>query len=175
MRENWEGMRGMVTRGRVIMSALNPKRTLVQLSGLSAEVMTKIELILPYGMSALPGKGGDVILLQVGGSRAHIVAIGADDPTLRITDLQAAEFGFRDARGQQVVFRTDRLEITTPLKVVGTVGGDMMLTVTGKAVLSCNDVELGGTGGKKVVLDGDPVIGGGGGHVQASSAKVTAL
>lgn len=164
-------MRNLITRGRVVMAALNPKRTLLQVNGLADETKTQIELIMPYGMSAWPG-AGDVVMLQIGGSGAHIIALGADDPSLRITDLQATEFGFRDARGTQIVFRTDRLEITTQQKVVGAITGDLDLTVNGKTVLTCSDVELGAAGGKKVVLDGDPVSGG---VVHASSTKVKAI
>jgi phage gp45-like len=167
-------LRAMVTRGRVALAVLNPKRTLVQLSGLAEETKDKIELMLPHGMSARPKKGADLILLQVGASRAHLVALCADDPALRIQDLQEGEFGFRDANGQQVVFRQDKLEVTTPLKLVMTITGNLEQTVNGQTILTCNDVQLGAAGGKKVVLDGDPVVGGGGGHVQASSTKVRA-
>jgi phage gp45-like len=188
---NMAALRSIVTRGRVIASALNPKRTLIQLSGLAGEIMDQVELIMPYGMSALP-KGskqgqGDVILLQVQGSRAHLVAIGADDPTLRITDLEEGEFGFQDQNGQKVIFRKDRLEVITPLKLVmavegdmeqtvngkltQTVEGDVEQTVNGKTTLTCDEIHLGGAGGKAVVLDGDPVAGG---TVHATSTKVKA-
>lgn len=126
-----EKIRAMVSRGRVIASALTPKRTLVQLSGLVDEVDTEIELFFPYGMSALPTGGEDLVLLQVGGSRAHLVALFADSAALRIGDLAGGEFGFRDGNGQQVVFRGDRLEVTTPLKLVATVTGDADVTVGG--------------------------------------------
>ncbi len=57
-----------------------------------------------------------------------------------------------------------------------TVGGAGTAVITAQTVnLISNNVNLGGTGGKKVVLDGDPVIGGGGGTVQASSTKVKAV
>ncbi|GEM_PF-6380725 len=119
----------MVTRGRVMSAALNPKRPLVQLSGLADEQKTQVELFMPMGMSVYPTGNEDLILLQVGGSRSHLVALFADNPALRITDLQPGEFGHRDTNGQQVVFRQDHLEITSPLKMQITVTGD----VTGTA------------------------------------------
>lgn len=180
-------MRSLITRGRVVMAALNPKRTLVQLSGLASETKDKIELLLPYGMSALPDKG-DVVMLQVGGSRAHLVALCADNPELRIADLQKGEFGFRDLNGQQVVFRQDRLEVTTPKDLVitvtgnttmqvdgdltATVQGNTNVTCDGQLVVDCDDINLGGTGGKKVGLDGDSTAGN---VLHASSTKVKAL
>lgn len=145
-------LRGMVTRGRVVSAALNPKRTLLQISGLKGEVKTGIELFLPFGMSARPTGGEDLLLLQVGGSRGHLVALFADASDLRIRDLHAGEFGFRDQNGQQVVFRSDRLEVTTPLKLVATVSGDMDVTVsgqvnlnvTGKVVAAASEFDLTG-------------------------------
>ena len=149
------GLRNLVTRGRVLSATRNPKRTLLQISGLAGETFQKIELILPYGMDAFP-TAGDLVLQQVGHSRAHLVALGADDPALRISDLEAGEFGFRDGRGQQIVFRKDRLEVTTPLKLVLnvtgdadiTVGGQVNLNVTGKVVASAQEWDL--TGDLKV-------------------------
>ena len=120
--------RTLITRGRIISAALNPKRTLVQLSGLAGETKSKIELFLPYGMSALPTGNDDVILVQVGGSRSHLVALFADNPALRIQDLAAGEFGFRDTNGQQIVFRTDHIEITAPGKKVIGVASEWDLT-----------------------------------------------
>ena len=72
-----------------------------------------------------------MLLLRLSPSGDHQVALGADDAALRITDLGGGEFGFRDARGQQIVFRSDRVEITTPLKVVMTTP---RLEVTGDIV-----------------------------------------
>ena len=127
----------MVTRGRVMSAALNPKRPLIQLSGLADEQKTQVELFMPMGMSVYPTGNEDLILLQVGGSRSHLVALFADNPALRIKDLKAGEFGHRDTNGQQIVFRQDKLEITSPLKMQITVTGDVDIEVggdvTGKA------------------------------------------
>jgi phage gp45-like len=109
-------LRGMVTRGKVISATLNPKRCLVQLSGLAGEIRQKIELFLPFGMSAYPSGGEDLILLQVGNSRSHLVALFADASGLRITDLQQGEFGWKDGNAQHIVLRSDRIEIVSPTK-----------------------------------------------------------
>lgn len=75
--------------------------------------------------------------------------------------------GFLNAVPTQYVrFSADGIEIISPTRV----------KITAPHVdLISDDVNLGGTGGKKVVLDGDPVVGGGGGTVQASSTKVKAV
>lgn len=75
--------------------------------------------------------------------------------------------GFLNAVPTQYIrFSTDGIEIISPTRV--------KITAPHVDLVSA-DVNLGGTGGKKVVLDGDPVIGGGGGTVQASSTKVKAV
>lgn len=134
-----EALRGLasalanqLTRARHVLSAYDPTgaRTMMQLTGMANEAFQGIELLLPYGMSAIPvGNTADALILQVNGHRDHKVALAADDPALRIPGLAAGEFGFRDARGQQVVFRGDRLEVTSPLKLVVNTTGDCDLTV----------------------------------------------
>jgi phage gp45-like len=73
-------------------------------------------LTQPTGFSAMPAVGADVIVFEIG-SRDHLVAIMADDPSLRIPGLAPGEIGIRDANGQQVVLRADGVEITGALKV----------------------------------------------------------
>lgn len=162
-------LRMLVSRGLVTKSTMG-KRTVIEATSLASESGQKIELILPYGYSARPD-GGDVLLLQVGGSRAHMVAVGADKADLHITDLKAGEFGLRDGRGQQVVFRTDRIEITTPKKLVISVTGDVDVTSSGNATIKAAKVQLGGAGGKPVVVNTNPVKGG---RVVATVTDVTA-
>jgi phage gp45-like len=158
----------MVTRGKVRRVRLGPQRAVLQVAVFRGEVKEGVELLLPPGMSAVP-LGGDVLLFQVNGRRDHLVAL-VDDPGTRIADLKAGEFGFRDQVGQQVVFRADHLEITTPRKVVITAAGDVVINAQGNIALTPGGmVQLGGTGGRKVVLDGDPVSGG---AVRATSTKV---
>jgi phage baseplate assembly protein V len=151
-------IRNAVTRGKIISSALssNQKYTLVQVSGLAGDVRQKLRLFLPYGMSALPKGGEDVVRVTVNGSHTHMLVLFADAGALRIVDLQNGEFGWRDYNGQQIVFRNDRIEVTTPLKLVAnvsgdldaTVGGDVNLTVTGKVTGSASEWDL--TGNLKV-------------------------
>lgn len=137
-------MRSLVTRGRVVSAALNPKRPLIQLTGLAGETKTQVELFVPMGMSVHPAGGEDVILLQVNGSRSHLIALFADNPALRIADLEPGEFGHRDTNGQQIVFRKDRLEITSPQKLVVNITGDAEITVGGKLTASAQHFDLDG-------------------------------
>ncbi|HEY3846232.1 MAG TPA: phage baseplate assembly protein [Acetobacteraceae bacterium] len=154
--------RMMISRGALTLSNYTACRPLIQATGMAGETLQNVELLFPYGFSALP-KAGAVILLDNLGTRTHVLAIMADDATLRITDLAAGEFGHRDGNAQQIVFRADRIEITTPLKLVAnvtgdcdlTVGGDVNIAATGTVNIDGGQINLGGTGGKLVLLDGD--------------------
>ncbi len=109
----------------LVASAVDPAvtrfrpRVSIAESQLDAEVKNNVELLMPYGFTAMPD-AGDVLLVSVGGVRDHQVALGADNTALRIADAKATELGHRDVRGQQIVLRVDRIEITSPLKVVVT-------------------------------------------------------
>jgi hypothetical protein len=75
--------------------------------------------------------------------------------------------------GQQVVFRADHLEITTLRKVVTTATDDVVINTQGNVMLTSGDtVQLGGIGGREVVLDGDPASGGARWRDGATSTKV---
>lgn len=133
LREIWSALRSQVSRGKLVQSAYDPgkQRTLLQGEGLEGETHQGIELLLPYGMSAIPvGRTADYLLLQVQATRDHKVAIGADDPALRIPDLAAGELGLRNGRGSQVVLRGNRIEITAPLDdvVVTASAGNVSVT-----------------------------------------------
>ena len=109
-------IRAMVVRGKLTLSTMGTIRTMIQVSLLAGELKNNVELLLPYGMSALPMQG-DALLVAVAALRDHLVAVMVDDPSLRIPDLKLGEFGFRDARGTQIVFRLNQLEVTSPLPV----------------------------------------------------------
>lgn len=106
-------LRLLIRRGTVTGAVLNPVRVLIQASLRAGEAKQSVELFQPYGRSSFPD-AGDVLVLEVGAAPDHLVALGADNPALRIPDLQQTEFGDRDLRGQQIAFRLGWLEITTP-------------------------------------------------------------
>lgn len=108
----------IVSRGKLALAGYSPTkaRTMVQLKSLGG-TLNNIELLLPYGMSAMPvGQTADLLIFKIN-NLDHKVAIGADDPACRITDLQAGEFGFQDNQGQQVVFRRTGVVVSSPTKI----------------------------------------------------------
>lgn len=151
----WRAVRGVVTRGRVAASRVRGGRTLAEVDMLDGERRTRVELLMPYGLSARPPAGADVVVLEVGAARDHLVALMADDPTRRITDLAPGEVGLRDGSGQEVVLRADGVEVRGALKVTIVASGDVSVQAP-RVVVDAPEIHLGGLGGKAVVRHGDP-------------------
>jgi len=149
-----------LTRARHVMSGYDPtgSRTMMQVTGMAGETLQNVEHLMPYGMSAVPaGNTASVLIFQVNGHRDHKIALMADDPALRISGLQPGEFGFRDGKGQQIVFHADHIEITTPLKLVITTTGDCDLTASGNVNVKGAAIVLAG-GGPAVARVGDATM-----------------
>lgn len=130
-----------ITRGRLAGVTPNARRPMLQLTSLASETKQGVELFMPYGMSAYPA-GGEIVQVQIAATRDHMVALLCDDPALRIPDLAEGEFGFRDRNGQQVVFRVDHIEVTTPLAVKLVATGAVSLTSATKIRLQAPILEF---------------------------------
>lgn len=146
MREAIERLRAavqnQVSRAKLRLASYSATgaRAMLQVAGLAGEVLQDVELLLPYGYTAVPaGQTADLLLFQVNGHRDHKVALCADDPACRIAGLQPGEFGLQDNQGQQIVFKRTGIVITTSMGV--TINGN--LHVTGAVV--------GGYGGSQQV------------------------
>lgn len=154
----WSVLRNLVTRGKLIQSRYNAAgtRTMLQLGVLQGEIHDSVELLLPYGFSAKPvGASADFLLFQVNGNRDHKVALGGDDPALRIPDLQGGEFGLRNTRGSQVVMRNNKIEVTAPLDDIDVTAAQGNINVTasaGNLALAAKSVTLTGLGGGNLAL-----------------------
>jgi phage gp45-like len=118
--------RSAITRGKVLSVVTEGGRALVDIGMLSGETRSRIELMMPTGVSAMPAVGADLVVFEIG-SRDHLVAIMADDPGLRIPGLAPGEIGIRDAAGQQVVLRGDGVEISGALKVTILTAGEVLI------------------------------------------------
>ncbi|MDE1905022.1 MAG: phage baseplate assembly protein [Rhodospirillales bacterium] len=106
----WEALdamvRSAVTRGKVMLAAV-AGRTQIQAAGLANEVISGAELLLPPGYCAIPAAGADVCLLQVLGSRDHVVALGGDMVGEVIAGMAAGERGMMHPAGSLIWLRND--------------------------------------------------------------------
>lgn len=150
-------MNTAITRGKIAAARLRGGRTLADVQMLDGETRSRVEILLPMGMTAVPREGADVVVLEIG-SRDHLVALLADDPALRVTGLGPGEIGLRDERGQQVTLTPDGVRVTGALKVTIVADGDVSIetpaNVLVKAPLTTVDGNLTVTGGIAVQGDG---------------------
>lgn len=158
-------LRALVTRGRIV-SAVVGARTVVQITGLDGETFNGIEMLLPPGYSARPAAGADGLILQVLGSRDHLVVLGGDTAGGdAIADLASGENGLRNNTGsiQLVMRNTGTVEITGNVKITGSATIDGNLLVVG-------DITGGDGSGDQIGLrtHTHPVL-----NVQTGSSNIT--
>lgn len=148
-------VRRIVTRGKVTRARTLGGRVLLDMTMTDGERRRDVELLLPTGVTALPANGADLVVLEVGGNRQHLVAMVADDPNLRITGLAPGEFGMRDAQGQQVIFRADGIAIEGALKIDVTASGPVNVTATDTVTVEAPRINLGAGATQPVKLAND--------------------
>ena len=149
-------VRAVVTRGKIVAAAIGA-RTVTQVSGLDNETLNGIELLLPPGYSARPSAGADVLLLQVLGSRDHMVALGGDFAGVdMIAELAPGEFGLRHATGARIVFRaTGHVQVSDPSGTALELTNNGTATLTGDLVVTGNISDQSGVHGTLGTLRGD--------------------
>lgn len=135
-------MTGAVTRGRITAARIRGGRTIADIQMMDGETRTRVEVMLPMGLTAVPRAGADVVVLEVGG-RDHLVALLADDPALRVGSLAPGEIGIRDERGQQVTLTPDGVRITGALKV--TIVSAANVEIAAPKLVVTGDVDVSGT------------------------------
>jgi len=135
-------MTQMISRGRVRSARIRGGRTLAEVEMADGETRTRVEVLLPMGMSAVPEAGADVLVLQVGGPD-HLVAMQADTASLRATGLAPGDIALRDKRGQMVVMNGEGVTISGALKVTIVSAGDV--EITAPKVKVNGDMDVSGT------------------------------
>lgn len=95
-------MRLMVSRGVVRGVADAPRLQTVQLDLLADEARDNVERFQQYGITSHPHPGAEAVVVAVGGSRDHLVAIAVDDRRYRLASLAAGEVALYDDLGHVV-------------------------------------------------------------------------
>lgn len=144
----------MMDRGRVRRVEILDGRVLLDVTLDSGEIRTKVELMLPTGITAIPQPGADVVLARVGGRDSDLVALQADDGASRVTTAAGGDWAVR-AHGATILVTAERISITHGAEIV----------------VEAPVIKLGAGATKKVALDQDPVSSN---RVQATATKVFA-
>ncbi|MQX36811.1 phage baseplate assembly protein V [Roseospira navarrensis] len=113
----------------------------LQVSVYDGETHDRVKHALPYGFSAHPLPGSEVVLVFPGGVSSTPIALVVGGRAHRPTDLQRGEVAIYDDKGQSVELRTDRIVVRSPTRVT----------------IECPDVHLGEEDGPRVARIGDRV------------------
>ena len=158
----------MMDRGRVRSVEILDGQVLLDLTLDSGEVRTKVALMLPSGITAIPQPGADVILARVGSRDEDLVALQADDGASRVSTAVSGDWAVR-AHGATALIAAAGITIT---------GFGAAITITTAGVSFVHDtlitldaptIKLGAGATKKIALNGDSALGF---VVRASAAKV---
>lgn len=109
----------MVARSVVQLADDSKKLQSVQLGVLAGETREGVERFQNYGFSSVPLDGAEAVVLFVGGSRDHGLAIAVDDRRYRIRNLESGEVAVYTDQGDSIVLKRDgNIEVTASTKVV---------------------------------------------------------
>lgn len=108
----------LATRGLVRLIDSDEARQLLQV-GLYDGTLDGVEHFEAYGLTTHPPKGAEAILLALGGSRDHTVALAVGDRRVRLKGLAQGEVALYDdegtvivlRRGKRVEIRAERVEV----------------------------------------------------------------
>lgn len=93
---------GMVTRGVISMVNDKLKTQGLQVTLRFDEVADRVEHLQPWGVSFHPTRGSECVVLAVGGSQDHLLALGATNREHRPTDIKEGEGGLYTDTGWKV-------------------------------------------------------------------------
>lgn len=111
--------RTLTAASRAVVSGIDDDggRQLVQVTGYADEVLDGIERFQPYGLSGVAPVGAEAVLLSLGGSRAHSIAVAVEDRRYRLRALAGGEVALYDDQGQTVHLTRDGIVVTSTRKV----------------------------------------------------------
>lgn len=107
------GLKSLISRAVVSIVTDSFSRQNLQVRLQADEVVDDVERFQNYGHSSVP-KGGEAIVLAVGGKRSHLVAIAVEDKGVRPSGLKP---------GDSVLYHAE--------------GHTLLLTENGEAILTC--------------------------------------
>lgn len=133
-------LRGIVTRGTLAKGDASPKMQSLQVKGAVGEV-DDAEHFEPYGFTAAPHNGAEVLILNVGADASHPVVIVAADRRYRVKGLVTGEVCVFDDQGQRITLYRDRIEVEAPRVIVKS--PDVQLGTDGTALTPPDGVVTG--------------------------------
>lgn len=111
-------LRLMIGRSTITLTNDNKKLQELQVTILSDDVGDEIERFQEYGFTSRPKSGAEAIILCVGGSRAHAIAVAVDDRRYRLKPLAEGEVALYTDEGDYIHFKRGHvIEVMAGAKV----------------------------------------------------------
>lgn len=108
----------MLARGTLVLANAATKMQSLQVRILDGEAKDDVEHFEPYGYTARPHPGAEVLLQFFGGDRSHGVAFMVADRRYRLLGLESGEVALYDDLGSRIVLkRGNVIEVTAATKV----------------------------------------------------------
>ncbi len=143
-------IRLLVTRG--VVRLVDPAQLMQQLQVelLKGEVLDGVEHFEPYGFTAHPFAGAEVLAVSLNGRRENTIVLCVADRRYRLTGLAEGEMAIHDDQGQKVHLKRSGIAIETSLTVDVKAGGKATIEAGGT-------VEIKGATGAAVkgIVQGD--------------------
>ena len=146
----------MITRGIVTAKNAAQRLRTLQVELFGGETRAQVEDFEPYGFTAEPHDGAEVLVVSLGGDREHSIAVCHPDRRHRPTGLKSGEVVIYDDLGRKVFLSRDGIRIegaSSPVTVAtsGTVTIDAPLVkVTGNLEVEGTVSDLKGNGGSSM-------------------------
>ncbi|MDF7777837.1 phage baseplate assembly protein V [Sphingomonas sp. AOB5] len=131
--------------GRCIVMAVDDGRKFqeLQVQLLADEVLERVERFQDYGITSVPRRGAEGVVLGVGGLRSHAIAICVGDRRYRLTGLQEGEVALHDDQGQKVLIGREGIVISSDQGVSIETEGNFAVAAEGT-------ISLAGQGGVSI-------------------------
>lgn len=81
----------------------------VQVSGLADETIADVEFMQQFGLTSVPPKGTQVVVIPVGGATTHSVVVATENGSFRVKNLKGGEVAVYDESGSSIVLRNGKL------------------------------------------------------------------
>lgn len=136
----------MAARGTVAGVNAALKMQGLQITLLANEAKNNVEHFEPYGFTAHPHKGAEILAVFLGGERGHGVVLVASDRRYRIQNLEAGEVAIytdedQQEGGHRIVFKRDQ-KIEIYAKEVKVVAADRVDVETQAATVQADSVDV---------------------------------
>jgi phage baseplate assembly protein V len=102
-------LKSMMARGTVVLAAAGKMMQTLQVRLTAKELKENVEHFEPYGFTANPLAGAEVLTMFLGGDRSHAVVLVAADRRYRIKELKPGEVAIYTDEGDKIHFKRGRI------------------------------------------------------------------